>query len=250
METASEPLLRTQELEKSFTIGEGNRIEVLRGVDLVVEPGERLAILGQSGVGKSTLLHILGALDHPTAGRVLVRGEDLFAKPPEELARFRNEELGFVFQFHHLLPEFTALENVMMPGLLRGFAPAEMHERATSILEEVELGPRLTHRVGKLSGGERQRVAVARALVMDPRLVLADEPTGNLDPETGERVADLLLALNQSRGTALVVVTHSEALAARLGRAVELADGHLEERAVPPPALAPAPRAAASPTRS
>ncbi len=245
----SEPLLRVEKLEKSFATGE-RRIEVLRGVDLDVGRGERLAILGQSGVGKSTLLHILGALDWPDAGRVLVGGEDLFAKHPDDLARFRNEELGFVFQFHHLLPEFTALENVMMPGLLRGLAPAGMRERAAAILEEVELADRLEHRVGKLSGGERQRVAVARALVMSPRLVLADEPTGNLDPETGERVADLLLELNRSRGTALVVVTHSDALAARLGRAVVLVDGHLHERATPAPELAPAPRAAAAPTRS
>ncbi len=226
---SSQPLLRVEKLEKSFATGEG-RIDVLRGVDLVVEEGECLAILGQSGVGKSTLLHMLGALDQPSGGRVLVRGDDLFAKDAEELARFRNEELGFVFQFHHLLPEFTALENVMMPGLLRGISPAGMRERAESILGEVELAERLHHRVGKLSGGERQRVAVARALVMGPSLVLADEPTGNLDPETGERVADLLLELNRSRGTALVVVTHSEVLAARLGRAVVLVEGGLEER--------------------
>jgi lipoprotein-releasing system ATP-binding protein len=249
MEPHTEPLLRVEKLEKSFATGE-RRIEVLRGVDLSVGEGERLAILGQSGVGKSTLLHLLGALDWPDAGRVSVRGEDLFAKHPDDLARFRNEELGFVFQFHHLLPEFTALENVMMPGLLRRLAPKDMRERAAAILEEVELGERLQHRVGKLSGGERQRVAVARALVMNPRLVLADEPTGNLDPETGERVADLLLELNRSRGTALVVVTHSDALAARLGRAVALVDGHLQERAMPAPTLVPPRRAAASPTRS
>jgi len=249
MEPVAEPLLRVERLEKAFSSGE-RRIEVLRGVDLTVGEGERLAILGQSGVGKSTLLHLLGALDWPDAGRVWIRGADLFAQHPDDLARFRNEELGFVFQFHHLLPEFTALENVMMPGLLRGLAPKEMRERAAAILEEVELGERLEHRVGKLSGGERQRVAVARALVMNPRLVLADEPTGNLDPETGERVADLLLELNRSRGTALVVVTHSDALAARLGRAVALVDGHLHERITPAPALAPAPRAAVSPTRS
>ncbi len=244
----AEPLLRIEGLEKSFTTGAG-RIEVLRGVDLRVDRGERLAILGQSGVGKSTLLHILGALDHPDAGRVVVDGEDLFAKSPDEIARFRNEELGFVFQFHHLLPEFTALENVMMPGLLRGLAPGEIRERAAGILGEVELSDRLEHRVGKLSGGERQRVAVARALVMDPRLVLADEPTGNLDPETGDRVAELLLELNRSRGTALVVVTHSDALAARLGRAVALVDGLLEERATPGADLQPLARAASSPTR-
>jgi lipoprotein-releasing system ATP-binding protein len=232
-----EPLLRVESLSKSFATGEGV-IEVLRGVDLAVDEGERLAILGESGVGKSTLLHLLGALDRPNAGRVLVRGENLFEKGPEELARFRNRELGFVFQFHHLLPEFSALENVMMPGLLAGRTPAAMRERAAEILGEVGLEQRLSHRVGKLSGGERQRVAVARALVMDPALVLADEPTGNLDPRTGARVADLLLELNRRRRAALVVVTHSHELAARLGRAVTLVDGGLEELVLPRAAAA------------
>jgi lipoprotein-releasing system ATP-binding protein len=190
-------------------------------------PGERVAILGQSGIGKSTLLHILGTLDHPSSGQVLFEGQDVFAKDPGELALFRNQALGFVFQFHHLLPEFTAQENVMMPGLLRDLPFDETADRAAAILEEVEMSHRLTHPVGKLSGGERQRVAVARALVLDPRLVLADEPTGNLDPATGDRVADLLLDLNERRGTGLVVVTHNEGLALRLGRAVTLADGQL-----------------------
>jgi lipoprotein-releasing system ATP-binding protein len=221
-------LLRAESLDKSFATGEGT-IDVLRGVEFSLEPGERVAILGQSGVGKSTLLHLLGALDHPTSGTVLFEGEDIFGKAPEDLARFRNESLGFVFQFHHLLPEFNALENVMMPGLLRGLEPKVMKERAAAVLDEVELTHRLGHLVGKLSGGERQRVAVARALVMDPPLLLADEPTGNLDPGTGERVANLLLDLNAQRGTALVVVTHNEALARRLGRAVTLVEGRLVE---------------------
>jgi len=232
----TDPLLSVSGLHKSFATGEGT-IEVLRGVDLEVARGERLAILGQSGVGKSTLLHVLGTLDHPNAGRVLFEGEDVFGKSGGELSRFRSESLGFVFQFHHLLPEFNALENVMMPGLLQGMAFAAMRDRAAGILSEVGLDHRLEHPVGKLSGGERQRVAVARALVLDPRLVLADEPTGNLDPGTGERVADILLNLNERRGTALVVVTHNSVLAGRLGRAVTLIDGRLEQTPTSTPGL-------------
>lgn len=224
------PLLEARGVSKTFHTGEGE-ISVLHGLDVCVGRGERLAILGQSGIGKSTLLHILGTLDHPTSGQVLFEGEDVFAKDPEELAEFRNQCLGFVFQFHHLLPEFSALENVMMPGLLRGLAMDEMGDRAAAILDEVEMSHRVRHPVGKLSGGERQRVAVARALVLDPPLVLADEPTGNLDPATGDRVADLLFDLNERRQTALVVVTHNEAFARRLGRAVVLREGRLEPAA-------------------
>jgi lipoprotein-releasing system ATP-binding protein len=223
------PLVEVKGLWKRFETGE-RTIEVLRGVDLVLEAGDRVAILGQSGIGKSTLLYVLGGLDAPSAGTVQVRGEDLFAKSSEELAEFRNASLGFVFQFHHLLPEFSALENVMMPGLLRGIGFAEMRERAAHILREVELGERLEHRVGKLSGGERQRVALARALVLDPPLVLADEPTGNLDPATGERIGELQREMNRTRGTALVVVTHNEQLAERIGRALVLRGGVLVPR--------------------
>ena len=225
-------LLRVEGVSKSFRTGEGT-IEVLRGAELCVREGERVAIVGQSGVGKSTLLHILGAIDHPSSGSVRFRGEDVFAKPSDELAHFRNTSLGFVFQFHHLLPEFSALENVMMPGLLRGAEPARMRERAAAMLDEVGLAERLHHPIGKLSGGERQRVAVARALVLDPPLVLADEPTGNLDPATGDRVSDLLLRMNETRGTALVVVTHNESLARRLGRIATLVDGRLVETLSP-----------------
>ena len=222
----SVPLVEVKGLCKRFESGD-RTIDVLRGVDLVIEAGDRIAIVGQSGVGKSTLLHVLGGLDAPTEGTVRFRGEDLFAKPSDERAAFRNASLGFVFQFHHLLPEFSALENTMMPGLLRGLGFDEMRERAARILAEVELADRLDHRVGKLSGGERQRVALARALVLDPPLVLADEPTGNLDPATGARIGDLLLAMNRTRRTALVVVTHNDALAERLGRIALLRDGTL-----------------------
>ncbi|MCX5738277.1 MAG: ABC transporter ATP-binding protein [Proteobacteria bacterium] len=223
---ASVPLVEVKGLWKRFTSGE-REIEVLRGIDFTLEAGDRVAIVGQSGIGKSTFLHVLGGLDRPTAGSVHFRGEDLFAKKSDELAEFRNHALGFVFQFHHLLPEFSAVENVMMPGLLRGLGFAEMRERAASILREVELAERLDHRVGKLSGGERQRVALARALVLDPTLVLADEPTGNLDPATGGRIGELLLEMNRTRGTALVVVTHNERLASLLGRTLSMEAGVL-----------------------
>jgi lipoprotein-releasing system ATP-binding protein len=185
--------------------------------------------MGQSGVGKSTLLHILGTLDRPTSGSVRFRGEEVFDKSSSELARLRNEFVGFVFQFHHLLPEFSALENVMMPGLLQERSFEEMRERAAAMLGEVGLGARLSHRVGKLSGGERQRVAVARALVLEPPLVLADEPTGNLDPSTGDQVAELLLEVNRNHGTTLIVVTHSVRMAEKLGRTLELDEGRLRE---------------------
>jgi len=224
----SDELVRVSGLRKSFETGDG-RIEVLRGLDFSIDVGERFAIVGASGVGKSTLLHILGTLDHPTAGRVEFRGEDLFTRSSRELARFRGRSLGFIFQFHHLLPEFNAIENVMMPGLIRGERFAAMRPRAAALLEEVGLGHRIEHPVGKLSGGERQRVAVARALVLEPALLLADEPTGNLDPKTGDQVLDLLLEMNRTHGTALVAVTHSPSLAKRLGRQVVLADGHLSD---------------------
>ena len=226
--SGKQPLIQIKGLAKSFETGDGS-IEVLRGLDLEIWAGDRIAIMGQSGVGKSTLLHILGTLDHPTAGEVRFRGEDVFEKSPAELARLRNEFVGFVFQFHHLLPEFTALENVMMPGLLQKRGFEEMREAAGKMLAEVGLDHRLGHGVGKLSGGERQRVAVARALVLDPPLVLADEPTGNLDPETGAQVARLLLEVNRNHGTTLVVVTHSARMAGQLGRTLVLIDGRLDE---------------------
>jgi len=224
----SEALLEAVGVRRSFPTGDGV-VDVLQQVDLRIHPGERVAILGASGVGKSTLLHILGTLDRPSSGQVLLRGEDLARRDRGALARFRNESLGFVFQFHHLLPEFNALENVMMPGLVGGRSAAEMRERAARLLGEVGLEHRLGHPVGKLSGGERQRVAVARALVLEPALVLADEPTGNLDPKTGDQVLELLLQMNRVHGTALVIVTHSPTLASRLDRRTEIVDGILEE---------------------
>jgi len=223
-------LIRADGLRRSFATAAG-RIDVLRGIDLNIHRGERLAILGNSGVGKSTLLHILGTLDRPSAGRVLFDGVDLFERDAKTIARFRGESLGFIFQFHHLLPEFDAVENVMMPGLIGGRSSAEMRPRAERLLEEVGLEHRITHPVGKLSGGERQRVAVARALVLEPLLVLADEPTGNLDPKTADQVLELLLEMNRLHGTALVVVTHSPEIAARLERRVTLVEGYLEHAA-------------------
>ncbi|MBW2714578.1 MAG: ATP-binding cassette domain-containing protein [Deltaproteobacteria bacterium] len=220
----SDPLIRVRGLRKSFQTGDG-QIEVLRGLDFEIQPGECVAIVGSSGVGKSTLLHILGALDHPTSGSVEFRGNDLFGKSSDDLARFRSDCLGFIFQFHHLLPEFNALENVMMPGLIANEPPEPLRERAIGLLEEVGLAHRVEHPVGKLSGGERQRVAVARAVVREPALLLADEPTGNLDPKTGDQILELLLELNSTHQSGLVVVTHSPEIATRLGRKLILSDG-------------------------
>jgi lipoprotein-releasing system ATP-binding protein len=198
-----------------------------------VEPGERIAIVGESGVGKSTLLHLLGALDRPTAGRVLFDGEDVFTRRETDLAAFRNREIGFVFQFHHLMPDFTALENVMLPGLIARESRAAARARAESLLTRVGLQDRLTHRPGELSGGEQQRVAVARALARRPRLLLADEPTGNLDPQTASGVQDLLLELNQEHGAALIVATHSVHLAHAMSRTLRLTGGRLEPADAP-----------------
>ncbi len=222
------PLIELIDLRKQFETGEAT-IDVLRGVNLRLYEGDRVAVVGQSGVGKSTLLHILGTLDHPTSGQVLFEGQDVFSRSSAELAELRNRFLGFVFQFHHLLPEFSAVENVMMPGLLQRIAPAQMRERAATVLGEVGLSHRLDHAVGKLSGGERQRVAVARALVLEPKVVLADEPTGNLDPATGDQVAELLLEMNRKHGTTLVVVTHSARMAEMLGRTLVMTEGNLKE---------------------
>jgi lipoprotein-releasing system ATP-binding protein len=215
-------------LEKDFTEGPAV-VHVLRGVDLAVAGGERVAIVGASGAGKTTLLQLLGGLDTPTRGAVYVFGADLAHISHAERGRIRNEHLGFVYQFHHLLPEFTALENVAMPLLLRRMALADVTARATRLLERVGLGARLHHKPGELSGGERQRVAVARALVTGPAVVLADEPTGNLDHRTGDQVFDLMLELNAETRTSLVVVTHDLARARSMDRVLHMEDGRLED---------------------
>ncbi len=219
-----QPLIKAENIRKSFT-SNGNLVEVLDGVDLEIQAGDSVAIVGASGVGKSTLLHILGTLERPTAGNLWWNGTDVFALNDEQLAAFRNRRIGFVFQFHHLLPEFDALENVMMPALIARLPRAEAQERAEAILQQVGLQDRLHHRIGALSGGEQQRVAVARALVMAPDVLLADEPTGNLDPRIGRQVHDLLVRLNQEKGLTTVVVTHNLELAALLAYQITIRDG-------------------------
>lgn len=222
-------VLECRGVVKTFYDG-GRTLPILQGVDLSIQEKEVLAISGPSGVGKSTLLHILGSLDAPTSGEVLFRGESLSSMSRAAINRFRNEELGFVFQFYHLLPEFTALENVMMPALVRGERRAKCRERAEELLDKVGLTERRTHKPGKLSGGEQQRVAIARALYNSPSLVLADEPTGNLDEKTGAGILDLLWRLNEEDAMTLVIVTHDTRLAERAHRWVHLHEGKTQPR--------------------
>jgi lipoprotein-releasing system ATP-binding protein len=224
----SEPvLLRARGLHKSYT-GVRESLHILRGIDLDLRPGEMLAVTGASGSGKSTLLHVLGTLDRPDAGTVEFEGRDLFGLGEAELARFRNRNLGFVFQFHHLLPEFTALENVMMPGLIQRKSPGAASQRARELLEEVGLGERADHKPDELSGGEQQRVALARSLFANPRLVLADEPSGNLDPESARRLHQLMYTLARRHRQCWVVVTHNEELAQLADTQCRIQDGILK----------------------
>jgi lipoprotein-releasing system ATP-binding protein len=235
--TSQGPLVELRGVEKRF-FHEGRELTILRGIDLIIERGEMLSIVGQSGAGKSTLLHLLGTLDLPSSGQIFFAGADVTSYSSAQLAEFRNRSLGFVFQFHHLLPEFSALENVMMPGLIRGLSRKVLDARARSLLGEVGLTHRLDHRPGELSGGEQQRVALARAVVMEPQLVLADEPTGNLDSATSESIHELFFRLNRTHGTTFLIVTHSGDLANRMPRIVHMRDGLIERderRAQPAP---------------
>ena len=239
-----EALVTIEDLRKSFQ-HMGRTLDVLKGIDLTIYAGQILAIVGQSGAGKSTLLHCMGTLDLPSSGRIRLGAEELTTMSGSRLAAVRNRDIGFVFQFHHLLPEFTALENVMVPGLIQGRPRREMEKRAQALLEEVGLGNRASHRPGELSGGEQQRVAVARALALDPKLVLADEPTGNLDSATSDAIHDLFFQINREHGTTIVVVTHNAAFAESMPRVVRMLDGRVEiddvGRAMRPAAAPPAP---------
>lgn len=219
--------LEARQVRKLFLLGDGSELEVLRGVDLTVHRGEAVSIVGASGAGKSTLLHLLGALDLPTSGTIRLGGVEVTGKGTDEIARLRNQHVGFVFQFHHLLREFSALENVMMPGLIGGAEEAEARERAESLLGSVGLARRADHKPWQLSGGEQQRVAVARALANDPAVLLADEPSGNLDARTSEGLHDLLFELKAVRELSMVLVTHNAELASRADRTLHLVDGVL-----------------------
>jgi lipoprotein-releasing system ATP-binding protein len=221
-------LLEVNDLYKSFGVGAG-KVEVLKGINLKVAAGETIALVGASGAGKSTMMHVLGTLDRPTAGQVLFDETEVFRLNDTALAQFRNRSIGFVFQFHHLLPEFSALENVMMPLLISGKKRDEAEPAAVALLSDVGLAHRLTHKPGELSGGEQQRVAIARALVMAPQLLLADEPTGNLDMKTSDGVHELLADIHREKGITLIIVTHNERLAARMGKTIRMVDGRIEQ---------------------
>jgi lipoprotein-releasing system ATP-binding protein len=222
-----EPLVVIENITKTFQ-HMGRALDVLKGINLTIEQGQILAIVGPSGAGKSTLLHCIGTLDLPTSGRIRFDGEELTTMRSSRLAAVRNRDVGFVFQFHHLLPEFNALENIMLPGLIAGRSRKEMEKRATMLLEEIGLSDRATHRPGELSGGEQQRVAVARALSLEPRMVLADEPTGNLDSRTSDSIHELFFEINRRHNTTIVVVTHNPSFADSMPRVVHLLDGRVD----------------------
>jgi len=222
-------MIKVLDLKKSFQMN-GYTLNVLRGINLDIARGEMIAIVGASGAGKSTLLHMLGTLDRPTSGSVLFDGQDVFALSEDAQAEFRNKRIGFVFQFHHLLPEFTALENTFLPALIQNRPADDAQKEAMQLLADVGLSERLHHKPGELSGGEQQRVAVARALMQRPDLVLADEPTGNLDTHTGEALFGLLRKLNKSRGTTFVIVTHNDKLSAQTDRIIRMEDGQIVGR--------------------
>ena len=224
----TETILFSEELTKEFHMG-GSTLKVLKGVNIELQKGQIAAIIGKSGAGKSTLLHIFGMLDRPTSGRLVFNGEELGNKSDNELAAFRNHTIGFIFQFHHLLPEFNALENVLMPAMISGNNKKTSAERAKYLLDRVGLSERLNHRPGELSGGELQRVAVARALINEPSLVLADEPSGNLDQENSEMLHDLIWGLAREDNLTFVIVTHDMSLAERADRILHLTDGVMEE---------------------
>jgi lipoprotein-releasing system ATP-binding protein len=217
-------LIEAKHIHKSFGTGTG-KLDILKDINISIAEGEMLGIVGASGAGKSTLLHILGALDKPSSGKVFFSGQDIFSLDDSRLAEFRNSSIGFVFQFHHLLPEFNSLENVMLPGLISNRTFGEAEEQAKRLLDELGLSKRMRHRPGELSGGEQQRVAVARALLQDPKIVLADEPTGNLDTATGNSLFELFFELNRKNRTTFVIVTHNKDLSERCHRVLEMADG-------------------------
>ena len=221
--------IRVDGIKKEYKMGSGGTLEVLRGVSFSVDKGQIVAIVGESGAGKSTLLHLLGALDRPSAGTIYFEGDDIFEKSDEELALFRNRFVGFVFQFHHLLPEFTALENVAMPSLIQNKGFEDVRQRAASLLEQLGLGGRLDHRPGQLSGGEKQRVAVARALMNEPGLVLADEPTGNLDTVTADALHEEIVRLSREFGQSFIIVTHNPAFADLADRVLKIEQGLVRE---------------------
>ncbi len=222
-----EPLFKIENLEKTFE-NNGAKTEVLKNIDFTIKKGDKCAITGPSGAGKSTLLNIIGTLDKPSTGMVLYKGSNLFSLGQKKLAEFRNNKLGFIFQFHHLLPEFNALENTIMPALIAGKEKSAAEKKGLQLLEKMGLKNRITHKPGEMSGGEQQRVAVARALIMEPEILLADEPTGNLDTPTGREVFNLLLELNNDLGITLIIVTHNEEFALKMSRRITVEDGEIK----------------------